>query len=955
MLPLLLALVLFLYFALVGYALVVSLRRSGNVLQDLLLAPMVGLSATLVLVFLLNRAGSPVQAMALFVGLGLLALAAALLRRARPPMLPLRYLPFAAVLVMALLLSGWPMLLHGFDWIAFFNGDMLTLSAGAQFLLHHALFDAPDSQALAEGRDYSLYSWYLYAAGMHRVGNEMLLAWVAAIARLRPDQVYMSLTLALHLALVSVTGALVLQSRRHRGAALLACFLLALSALSTQAVMNQLSSQIGGLAYLAAGATFLLRPYREMPWRRLLGDAGLIGLVGAGMLLYYPEMTAFLALSFVVYLASARVRRGALSRPMLAVLGLAAACALLLINTHVVPTAVHTLSAFSAAASADPARSVFPFFLKPIGLAILWGFSLFNFSLPEPWTSVGIVAGALLLGGTFVLALREARQGTPVAMVASVMLGLTVYFFVRKSDFGLFKLAFYLQPFVLATLAVGWFALVRSPVARIAPLVAIAFTGCAAQGYYAARSADLTRSPVAVWKGSTLKVKGEFERLLRDLPAQTLVVDAPNFLLARFQALAGYGRHLIFMTDMERAMGRSPSFRPDAGRVLALHQALRPEVVRALRAMEEDEAVLDGQRMISSTFDLKRGGGGLQNGFRARRLPLGDEATLVTPTGLQSIFNRRRLGVAPNANFLALPLRDVADHLSFVHSDLGQYYVTRSFATSYWQLEPDHFYPRSTMAGAGAIFLFRIINPSPSPRLVLEITSTLNGDGAHLLPPAAAVGEERTAFPLLGRGSARTFSPPLQPKLIEGAAFVSIDMNAEPKLFPVVSSGLQALYGSALRLDARRLVGFVRDISLVSEREYQRLEAPVAVSQFPADLANPALEYSGVYEDGWLSEASYFMLSSPVGAATLRLEGSVPRLDDASFRTELVVIVDGKRALERTLGPGAFNLAIPVDDSGAARRRIELRFSRYQRVADRSARVIAAKLLHIGFQAAPGG
>src|SRR5688572_8956176 len=364
MASLLLSLGLFAFFAFVGYAIVACLRGSRNILQDLLLAPIAGLSATLVPVFLLNRAGFPVQATAAYIGLGLLALAGALLWRFRPPAPPMVYLPFAAVFLLAAMLSGWPMLLHGFDWIAFFNGDMLTLSAAAQFLLHHPLFEAPSAKALAEGTDYSLYSWYLYAAGMHRVGNEMLLAWVAAIAHLRPDQVYMSLTLALHLTLVSVTGALVLQSRRYRGAALLTCLLLALSALSTQAVMNQLSSQIGGLAFLAAGATVLMRPYGGASRRRLSGHAAVIGLLMAGTLLYYPEMTPFLGLSFVVYLAAARERLRACWRPLLAVLGLAAVGALLLVNTQIVPTAVHTLSAFGAAASADAGQSVFPFFLK---------------------------------------------------------------------------------------------------------------------------------------------------------------------------------------------------------------------------------------------------------------------------------------------------------------------------------------------------------------------------------------------------------------------------------------------------------------------------------------------------------------------------------------------------------------------------------------------------------------
>ena len=35
------------------------------------------------------------------------------------------------------------------------------------------------------------------------------------------------------------------------------------------------------------------------------------------------------------------------------------------------------------------------------------------------------------------------------------------------------------------------------------------------------------------------------------------------------------------------------------------------------------------------------------------------------------------------------------------------------------------------------------------------------------------------------------------------------------------------------------------------------------MAAFPADLTYPDLEYSGIYEDGWIAESAFFSLSQP--------------------------------------------------------------------------------------------
>ena len=80
--------------------------------------------------------------------------------------------------------------------------------------------------------------------------------------------------------------------------------------------------------------------------------------------------------------------------------------------------------------------------------------------------------------------------------------------------------------------------------------------------------------------------------------------------------------------------------------------------------------------------------------------------------------------------------------------------------------------------------------------------------------------------------------------------------------YPIVSRpGLTGLFRTSALLDPRLLTSYVRDISLVSPAQYARLRPPTAIRNIPADLANPALEYSGIYEDGWLSQTSYARLA----------------------------------------------------------------------------------------------
>src|SRR5688572_30389607 len=100
-------------------------------LQGLLLAPAVGVAATLLPIFVLNQLGVPVATFSLPLTAVLLAASLGMLWWRRPlesvrrylPGLRL-YLPYLAVFVASMLLTGWPMLEYGLNWVSFANDDM---------------------------------------------------------------------------------------------------------------------------------------------------------------------------------------------------------------------------------------------------------------------------------------------------------------------------------------------------------------------------------------------------------------------------------------------------------------------------------------------------------------------------------------------------------------------------------------------------------------------------------------------------------------------------------------------------------------------------------------------------------------------------------------------------------------------------------------------------------------
>jgi hypothetical protein len=233
----------------------------------------------------------------------------------------------------------------------------------------------------------------------------------------------------------------------------------------------------------------------------------------------------------------------------------------------------------------------------------------------------------------------------------------------------------------------------------------------------------------------------------------------------------------------------------------------------------------------------------------------------------------------------------------------------------------------------------------------MDYTASLKSDGRNVIPPAAVIGVERTAFGAIGRGSARLISPAIAPQMIQGRYYVSIDMGADGQRFPDKRVGLMRAYGLHIPMDSRAITGFARDISAIDEDRFDALRPPSMVSHFPADLRNTGLEYSGVYEDGWVAESSFFRLMQPPRTSVLRIRAMVPPLTPPP--SALRVVVGGLSVAEVALRPGDNDVKIPLAGASMVQR-VELHFDRAARLPGSDKRPASALLGFVGFEETGG-
>ena len=447
---------LFVFWWLVGYATLTIFPARLRIIQSLLISPAVGIAVMLLPVFIINRTGVPVKNFGQFLleALFVLSILVIFIKR---PVFPIRKLfPMVGVLIAALVLAAWPIFLYHFDWVSFSNDDMANYCLGAQRFLNAGYFDLPNLNDLYSGRNYSLEYWYMHVAGGMRSGSELTLAVLWAATGLNAHQLYMSVIFALHLSLICSTGALVAGHKFPKKAPLIAMFLLAISPMTTLGALFQLIGQIGGLTLLSTSIVILYRGMHFYPVRRLITSNIVGGVIFSALMIWYPEVLPFLGLGWIVFLGL-KIRQNYTNAKLIVMPSLLIGLVALLLIGPFIMTAIQTLlqqahfvvDQNNGVADASPII-VFPYFLQPTGIPMLLGLIPLLGSRLEPFTTIYIFFGVLILLWILKQGIKQLRDVYPAAVILALMIIVSGVLFFQGKDFGLFKLSMFVQPFLLA-------------------------------------------------------------------------------------------------------------------------------------------------------------------------------------------------------------------------------------------------------------------------------------------------------------------------------------------------------------------------------------------------------------------------------------------------------------------------------------------------------------------------
>jgi len=940
------SLTVFIFWWLLGTATLSVFPSKLRVVQKLLISPSVGIAVTILPVFLISRAGVPVKDFAGIVlgTLLILSLGTIIIKR---PILPKRkIIHFSLILMGGLLLAAWPIFQYGFDWTSYNNDDMANYCLGAQRFLNHGYFELPNLNDLFAGRDYSQAYWFMHAGAGMRSGSELLLAFFWGATKLNAHQLFMPIILALHLSLIAATGALVVSPKLPKKTPLLAMAFLSISPLTTLGLLYQLIGQVGGLALLCTAIVLFYRQVHSHLWWQQITNNVVAALVFSSLFVWYPEALPFLGIGWFIFLGL-KIRQSVTNAKWIIIPALIIGVLSLFFTGDYLLTALKIMLA-QASSGMQYARFeeiLFPYFLVPTGLPILFGLMPLANGAKYFVVNLAIAFAFGLLIWLVSRIIKQIKEIYPATILSALMLVLGVVLFFRNSDFGLFKLAMMIQPFMVAVVAIdfskkqvlvnkkSWFLLGM-----------VIFIALLSQKQYVVWSTSQYGGPNELPFASSKKSNRQFSTMINsfsDKKNTRLMLDTSNVIQAKFQALYSQGIITYFPSrDFLKSIISFSDFNVIPPNVWK-HSGSNP--VRFIKQYHQ----LWNAQYKQEHLQI----GNIQNTWV--KLPENSQVSqtshFIASSAKETIFNISSKDRYDKNNFYTLIERP-RNYLLFINSKLGShyYYAPVRSKIAFFQLEHDPMLKGQLVAGLGRHILFRIIGADPHPRMLVELSDTVLKQSGSRLPAPSVWGSSQALIPFVGRGAGRVFSDPISPAVIDSKQYIDLDMGKEGQLQYAKQGGLVSLYGQQIAVDSRRLTTYGRNISLVSEEEYQSRTPPSKLEHFPQDLADKNLEYSGIYEDGWISERSFFILSPKSNSTFLVIKGMIPELANHSFSTSLQVLLNGKVLATRRLSVGDFEFKIPISDT-QERQRIDLTFTNNQRLRGTDARITSGKINFIGF------
>jgi hypothetical protein len=926
-----LELFLILTFIIVGVEVLVLLKIQHEPKNILYFAPILGLSTIVLIVFFFNRIGIPVNHISKIL-FPLIYILLCIKFSSIKRMISRQFINVVLVTVLGLQLTFWPLLKNGFKWVSYANDDMTNYVLAAQRFYSNGFFDKIDFSNFLGGKEYSEEYFFMHVTSGVRPGSELLLAFNSFLTSGDSLKVFMVTIASLQFVLtISVVALMITIQKISAKKQYLLVSLLSIFPLISLGSLYQLIGQVGGIAFSVGIYGLALLAIRENGvLQKRIHIVLTISL--ASLLIWYPEILPFTLLPILIVVAHSLRHRLIRTNQIVKLAMFTILFLVVFLNKYLLEAIQFLNRQSSNSAFSDSSQhtnaTVFPYYLIPNGLPSLFGLSPFHKIANEPIASALIIVATLLSLLIIFSVMKLPKQNGWVTIPFLIYTSAALILFFQKSDFGLFKLAMFMAPWLVLILFNIYIFLANSkiktykvPVLLVSalPIIALMVT---TQMTYSSASVYSRGGLQEISNATTSNLVGQIDSALSKYNSKmgNLAIDTTNQPTAKLFMLRGKG---------------IPVFFPVANYMLISDPApsdLTPQLA---------------DRSFSHSFSTQLG----INTFEIPKLQISyknsKDTYVLSNNGGDSIFNR----TPSSADEVFSILKNPTNYLIYKDSKLGPMNLvsrTNKSKIVLWRLERDPMMPNSEMGALGKVILMQALNPTPNARLKLEMSSTALEQSSRTLPKAGISGAKNSSFDIVGRGSARVLSTVVVPYEVSGLKFLQLNFFAEGKYFENIKRGLNSLYNKEVSLDPRKIVTFGRAINLTNRSE-ALFDAPVSVSSFPKDLENEELLYSGIYESGWLSEDSYFYLKSSNKNDSLKLTGFVPLIKNKDFATNVKITIDGKRVAKRNLQVGDFEFNLDALGIKPGVHRVGIHFDKYQNIQGKQELFAAGFLRQLGF------
>lgn len=939
MLALVLTLLIFLVCLLIGMAIVPKDISNQDPYVPILLSPVIGLAILITGIALANRFGSPVKDLKWpFIAM-MTAIIISLVFRHKDQKYDIKSFGTLLLLPVSVLFGSWPILRYGFKWLSYVNDDMNNYVLAAMRFYRNGFFEKPNTGFLS-GTDYSQFYYFMHTLENVRPGSELFLSFVSIARGGNALEIFMPTILALQMMLVAGTIAMVrISLGTKKSYSISALIALTISPLVNLGFLYQLIAQVGGISIALAifvTVSILLKSEENSKKPR---NFLILGILVSAQLLWYPEIIPFIFIPILIKLLMDRSTDrktlwvGAFSSLLLS---------LLLLNRYFIEALRFVLSQITSTTNSNSANKLelFPYFLKPHGLMAFFGFSPLNRTQNEPFESIGIVVALITFLTIFCFLLFQIKRMDLPTTTTAVLMLVFILLVVTQNGFGSFKIAMFAQPFlVFSLIALTAKLLERLPDKKEwrLPFKFVGITVCSVLGlllattsqfYVTASTGTRNQGFSEVPFGSSSKIvdkilDAEKSYRIQDGP---IISTASNLSQIKLEAIASKGRPVLFLTSDVLVGYSFDSTKIEGSNISRLYANFKAS--NSNNKFQQLSILTNSNSKINQTYLLSN------NIFESLNKTKTEK--MANPWNYQLVKNPK-------------------NHLVFINSENAPIYYdpdSMQSKNTYFSPEPNPMIPGEYTQAFGNKLLLQVVNPQPNARLLIDLSSTVFPQYMRRIPKISILGQSNGEMIPIGSGSARLEIPFVKPKIINGLNYIEVNFDQILKPFPISRSGLANLYGTNVKLNPRKIAALVSNLSLINTKSENSSLIPSHVSQFPKDITNSRLLYSGAYEDGWMSKDFYFKLKFP-GDSRLKFSGYVPMLETTkNFMTEMHVYLNGEKITSRKLKVGYFDLILPLDSKlqKDSINEIRFHFSDVQILPKPDGRPASVFLSYLGFE-----